>query len=172
MCLPQSPPPHLLPGNVKLLGTAALSSPNGTRHPPVQARQSVFCPFRDPHPRCSGQGSFPLTCCQTCGSPRLAPARSLSSPRPRSAVDSPHPAGCSRRALPRCSPPPPPPPPLPPSRDTHSPASATGDHIRPRELSKAVPGDCRFQRGCGPAPGSPTRTHLAGRRHLAAPPVT
>lgn len=35
---------------------------------------SVCCPARAPHPGCSGQGSFPLTCCQTSGSPRLAAA--------------------------------------------------------------------------------------------------
>lgn len=105
------------------------------------------------HPVCTGQGSFPVSCCQTFGSPRLAaaPACSLSSPRSRSAADSPQPAGCPRPVLSRCSPPPP----LPLSRDTHTPASATGNDIRPREVSEALPADSRLQReAAAPPPGA------------------
>lgn len=110
-------------------------------HPAVQARPSLFCPCRDPHPGCSGQESSSLTRCQTFDSPRLAavPACSLSSPRSRNAVDSPQPAGCPRPLLPSCSPPPL----VPLSHDTPTQPPLLGTTTtrgRYRRRSRVIPG--------------------------------
>lgn len=91
MCLPQSPPPHLLSGSVKLFGTAALSSSNGTHHPALQARRGVFCLFLVRIPFAQGREA------SQCRAAKRSVA--LVSPQPPPALSLPHAPAALRTPL-------------------------------------------------------------------------
>lgn len=169
LCLPQSPPPHLLSGNVKLLGTAALII---ERDPPPggSSRTQRFLPVSCSACRLLRAGKLPTDVLPNIRA--AAPACSLSSPTTlqrcgrRSTRGLPAPCPSTLLAAASC---PPQPRHLHPSLrywERHPPAGGVGG----APWWFPIPAGSY---GPGPtAPGSPARTHLAGRRHLAAPPVT